>query len=1430
MSINPPQGIGNGQPLVSGAGRVVQSDENENQVIENNSAKHNKSEKATEENQPSFFKDKFKSFFKQVISALGVVFGISTLDNKPYVHLLNQLNAQTQHSDDTLTLIQVKAKYLLEKSKEVISHGKRQIEAGKDPWEGLSLSDGIPMSAKQVFVSGNSLEQHYYHNCAAYNLANAILNETKIKSYNDIDNTRVNKNLDPEDTSRFQASEVVFWGNESSRIAPSIGVEENVVSARGAFPTLNGVIPEALEKNLAYALLNGAIEEMFGRSFEAQIEGIHHAGISVLNSSLIHTPGQPIKFSAKLLRERKLFEFLESNESAKVNGKSFREALLELVRESGCCYFEPKGVPKYILDTHTELGEVYLEDYLKIIDHKKKQVDDVLAKLPHLNDEERKLEEKKAWLHFANAVQNGNISLTDSYQELLKNNPQAFFNKVTEGILIAPVIHYVNRHGTPIEDFPDKLVQLFRDYANNSTVRREVAKLNVENYSGNKLHSDIKQFRRQAIFIFQSNPPELEAHGLSSTLPKDIQEEIKQGILPYIKGECDGIKAYLDWRILRYFEDNCDKKSLLNIKLPSGDSLFDCTSDTNLVFSRKFLEYGNEIFQSGGLDNYVHFVKSTFSNIGGVPSDIVAHNPSNQESVLDTFLPQNCTLDSLNDLRKKDYKDIKDKDFFYPSEMFTINNTRSYNPKKYSYDKIINLVKKNDELNPQGQYYVEIQPAREKYLGLPGFAYCAYENVVLHAAGDSKADIGMLAAALERGGYADIVFSLIQDEDIFKEIVKQRLSYVSEFRKRDTIYQDCKNQFGVFALEQVKDKKGFYYKVEKFENGKAVYEKDSETNEVKAYDEESLIRELRIKYSGKLIHNTSPEAYLRRRAEQFSLISGDNIELNKKDLQYAQNIFNRKQNGETLNDDEEQVLKRYERLIREKLEGYLLPQEAPRFNVRREWHGEDSKGKFIVYRSKNAGGALVLKRQDDSKAELFEHDIQTLSKLKYAQVLENDLGKFVSSNGKEYTDLETLDDHVIEDQFVSEPPKKEGLFANKTLNRIFGEKNLKSFICNLPNLFQGLLKYSGSIMALGGVVRLASKFSGGLEDSLYKTGYWMSNGLRAFSALGGVLRGELNVHKYHNIAFGEIINIISSFLPDGSKHLGLGFGNFVLFLGRGQQRAQLQQRVNNHTKEVLKETPKTREEVDAKEIDPRPFVRRITTIATDTLLSMKNVATKSAVSQFLGEVVGNIGGAIFSTYQITKDVVKNPGLLFQIKERMSEKSGSFYKSVPSAGHLLTLVGAFSGVSALVAGLFGKMEKYGEIKESGFNGIGNIALALANAIPALGIVANAKEVMANPGGLPKMFNGLNGKDATFNPQKAGLRQMIAGLGFGIVPFFGLHNKYVASFFDIFNGLYFTGAAEEELPNTTALGMSILRKGQQLYKDPEADYRLHEFSKV
>lgn len=1318
----------------------------------------------------STFSDKVQVFFDKAISVIKVVFGLSDFDDAPYQDLLGALRADSKLS------IEDRANLLFNESNVVVNRGKDNLQRGKDLWGDISLASGVPMSQKQRFLAGGSeaqnLMQHYYNNCAINCLAGALKDGIEIRSFTDIDNTRVNKNLDPEDTARFQAQEVVFWGDRSLKIAPQLNIRETGLTARAAFDTPNIVIPEALDESYAYALLNGGVGELFGIGETEQLEGLERTGLSFLSGAGNHQPGELTKLDPSLIRSYYLQKYLDSEHSprfGKNNDKTYSQRLAEIAKKYGCCYQEHKTVPAYLIDTFLEtgaydVGKVYLPHYKKIIQIKKECFQ---------NGEKTGKSEQEIWSDFASIVKasacEGRINneglkyiiLSDSYYALidkgsLSYNPQAFYKKIREGTIDDTCTHYFNRHGTPVKEAMEESIKFHdEEVSSNHHIRRIVAELIHKIEDPNKNESDISKFVSRGIKIFKK----------------------------------EGVSNYLNWRLIHYFMDNYSTKKgksnnpynrplIQNIKLSNGNNLFIIDERNKLKFNETFLANSIEAYERGGFQEYKKYVESEFKSAG----------IQEASDLLETFLPIESDLENIEEpkgindinfkfdlktvtgkekletLRNNELSVLKNITSFYPNQFHTINNKRTYDGKTV-YTKARNIISKCDDLNELGQYYFEIQSCFDKgeVLLTPLKLLCKRKsenkNIAYHAAGDSKQDIGMLSRALESGGYCDVVFNQIRNGDIYADIISKRLAYTKEFKNKakdfsestrieelNKLYEECCTVFGIYALDnkringEIKYLKITGFKLDKEKGITAVYEQDNKAGKDKLYNQSTIVNELDQKYGNKIVRNTCPEAYIRRRAEVLGLLTGKEIELNEKELIQARALFNKREKGIVLNEEEQTLLSRYERLIREDKEGFILPEESP----------------------------IILNRLID----------------------------------------------VI--------PKAEGLLANKTLLKLFGRKKVESFVKNLPNLFHNLLKYSGIIMLLGGGVRLLSAVSGGLKEPLYKTGYWMSNGLRAISALGGALRGELNVHKYHNIAFGEAINIVSSFLDNGLKHLGLGLGNFVLFLGRGQQAAQRQQRVNNHTREVLEGKIKPSEE-----INPQNFVRRITNLATGALLKVKEIATKEGISSFVSEIGGNIEGAYLSTIQFVKDLFKDPRLIFELKERRAEKSGSFYRSVPSAGHLMASVGALSGIGAAIAAIFGRSTKFGEVDESGFNRLGNLAVAFANAIAAPGIFFNGKEIMANPGGLPKLFRGLNGKDIKYNPLIAGIRQMISSIGFLLIPWGGLHNKYVASLFDMFNGVYFLGAAEEEIPNTTALGINILRKGG-LYKDPAENYRVQDFS--
>lgn len=1465
------------------------------------------------------FFTKVKDFFKPVITALGIIFGISAVDNAPYVKLCNDLKAESSVSS--------RAQELFKKSQELIEHVK------KNGLKNIPENIGVQMSGDLQRLCGNSDEQRYYHNVAVNSWAEAEGGNPKcskkiqkIISIDDHDNTWVNKNWDPSDTGLVQSLEQLYWGRKIFEMGrKSLNVEEWINTARAPFPTVIQIVPEGLEKHLTHGLLHGPLQERFGLSLNHQLEALDNCTLIALNSSVIQKPNKPLELSAKLIRQSELFKFFRGPDGPRINGKKFYESICDLVNKNGVAVLEPKCIPRYILEADEISGEIHLRVYEKITALKEEIIDnrgsksekdawiefgravkeDAKKGVPHwerierikkeqtiseadvkelfeeelktkplnellseltsdlkskikkaqiekknsiLNDSKIMLKaRKKAYQHIRllgsedingyinnciskcigkyigkdidkNVIQNiskyidqyagedivrdlskyiSKYTHKDISEEISKEiieeiikikskkgdfviykdmldenspyyNPQGFFDKAVEGVPAAFVVHTYDCHGTPVESVMHDITGILTDFADHPKTRYEVARLNSTSLNSEGRHQDIERFVEKSAAKFFSDK---------------------------------GIKEYLEWRTLKYLECRYTKKELEKIFNHEGKTL---------EFTKEFKDKYTDALS---------FVSTIQKELSGtsvnteqllkvISSFLPEGEKSKSRSVINISEVLDENLRLAEELIKRDSKQNskespKDKyTFLYPNEMFLINSSPQYRD-SYLYNSVSNLVQKTTTIDPLGQYYWEIQPNREKYQGVPDFHEVIDQGLQIHVAGDSKSDIGMMVRALERGGSASVVFNLIQEKDIYDEVIKQRLGYVKEFSqdKKDPKdhYETCKTTFEICALEEciVDGKVIGYKKIKSFKDGKLEYESDTPISR------DEIIKEIKERYQGKIIRNVSPEAYVRRRAEIFGLLSGENIELTPEELNK-------------------------EWAILAKTKGHTIPTEVTRLNVYHEWRSTDVDGEYIVYRSKKTGGQLVCKKVGESEAKPYRGTEDSLNQLNKFDIVRDNSGKFVyvDSNGSivkylDNEDLGRLGDYVLENRLLLLPSGIKSSFLSK------------NFISNLPKIFHNLLKYSGALMGAGGIVRLLSKLTGSLEDITYKTGYWLSNGLRAVSALGGALRGELNVHKFHNIAFGEAINVISSFLPNGVKHLGLGFGNFILFLGRGQQRAQLQQRTNNHTRKELASAKKLEKSTAIKDrnksenepenyFDPRTYVRKVTKIATGLILKVQNEVIQQGIRPLIGELAGNLVSAVVTPVQMIKDIFTSKWrLIFQSEYRQSEKSGTEYKGVPSAGHLLTLVGTLSGIGALIAGTFGRISKFGEVTESGFNLIGRAFISFANAVPFLGIMANAEEVMANTSGLPKLFRDLNGKDDTYDPKKAGLRQYLAGIGFGIVPWFNLENKYVASIFDMVNGLYFLGAAEEEKPNTNMLGRSILRKRQEFYENKQEE---------
>ncbi len=1400
----------------------------------------------------------------QVLKFLGRLYGVSKPDNAVFEEFAREIVKVTDDSPAQRLLLKQNAKRIYDASEIVLDYADEQIKQGKDPWEGLS-DIGIPMSGELTSLVDDTPKQRYYHNCLAHYLANAILNDQTIVDSEDLDGTNTDKSTITFGTRGVLPFRVIKWNKNAIDASLNfLSMKYLVNTARSINPTPIYARNQGLEGSATVGILNSALEELFGFSIQEQLKYAEQIEIAAMNGSIVHRPGEWTYLSNKLLRADEFFRYL--------NHDFVNNYLVKPTGEYGFSAAEPKGLTDYVFDSKRVLGEAYYPHYLRIVEIKERCVDNRLegvseidgwkafrkelleneesgvnaglekwANVVKIKDGIRKLIQRneegfhteqsdvlERELHLALKASMPYIPLLGSslskasrvdttkytdtsdnvvdvpdYCELLQSNPRAFFNRVTNERLTAICYHFFNSRGIPKKDAIQEAYQVLRNVTKNQTVRRKIRQLNMLETNTNGLHGDIKAFVDEARNVFSDQGP----------------------------------KAYLEWRLLKHMMYLYERNQF------DGNEWFK-NSPGKLEFSDKFrAEWQAEwekkhLLPSDEVDEYIKWIQNKFAQSNGLEAELSSY----VEGIFDdTYV---CDL-------KSGINTTLTPQCFFPDELYSINNKVAYTG-EYSFYSIFTVVDKSSVLKPDADCYIELQPAKEKFSAVRRFKECSAHNLASISSGDSLSDVGTHVAALERNGIERVIYNLISDNDIYSEAIAQRLKYVKDIKDYGVTAIDVLeiasgkpyNSYGLVKVQK-KDANGIentgFIKIIA-QNKKLIYiDKEGQHGELndtlKSFTKDEIIDDVKEHYKHRTERTPSPAAKIRRYAEIIHLLTGADIEFDDEKFEAAKQ---RAQQSGIINIEQQRQANDYNWAVVEGENCSKISNDAPRARVYFEYY--DPKTQTRYYRRRTDGKLVTKLGLVNNQDVLFKSNENCLKKI---AIEEDAQGNYTYVDSKKsFDDPKFLDRCLCEEKFIPNVSPVQGLFARKGLlsflglgNQERGKDRLKTFVVKLPSVFNNLLEWSGGLMALGGLMRIGSSLIGSIGEPIYKAGYFISNAMRAVSAAGGALRGELNVHKYHDIFAGEMINVFSALkLPNGLKHLGLGIGNFVLFLGRSRQRVQLQQRVNNFTLDELniisnnKLTAVEKKEALAKIIDPRPYVREVTKFSTeDTILNIKNATKDSGLPILLGEIVGNIASSILTPIKMIADVFKDPRLIFQIKPRLSEKSGEVYSPVPSAGHLLAVVGTLSGIGALIGGTVGRI---GEVAEDGFNKIGKFAISFANAIPALGIIANGLEVAANPQGLPRIIRGLDKKDVRYDPKRAGFGQVIAGLGYLVLPWFGLHKDSVAAAYDVTNGLYFglpkarMSVAEEEKLNTISLARNILIEGQELYKHRESQLLTNE----
>lgn len=984
------------------------------------------------------------------------------------------------------------------------------------------------------------------------------------------------------------------------------------------------------------------------------------------------------------------------------------------------------------------------------------------------------------------------INYTDSFGKkhevlnpynLLLHNPQMFDRKIRRAAHTNVCFHYDNPRNVKREELVDRQAS------------RLAAAENKTGKSGKKIRHLIQEANLRMI----SNPR------LSKAEKADFNKFIADGksILGINSGnskvDVEHAKGYLNWRLEKFIVLRNSREEIEKLEV-DGIKIFNC-DNKGVAFNKEFLDQ----FNAKSLEDYMGELRTSFFKAGGLATELIHY---------------------ADDVYTKDFIDNVDahgsskleEARICPDYLFNVNYKRKYNGKDEKQNDLLSVAVIEDKRD-RNQDYVEVLPNLVKADIVPGCSSTYDNNEISFTFGDSTSDISAHIQALLsftfidgeiHGGVASQIYNLILEEDYKNASISKLLQLTKDAKENrfDKFSEFC-SKTGLFGLEKVEDAFGnlIGYKKTTGIKGQAIrgideqdvsiVEENTYVNDGEVFSTEQIQKDfIEVFARHRIVTNEAPDANIRRLFEGLCHVYGLNVaeqEFKQSELDKA--LAYSKKSESDLTDEEKKLVEKYKPVIAELERGRYMPYDTPDSRKYVEYIDDSTGEKY--YRFKDT---KLLTTKDGSK--VYQGNEKDLRKRAIIdEVIDGEYGVLVYEDSfnvrgrrlEVFDDLDFLNEKCLyEDSALPPPSPPSGFFSNKLLIKLLGggEKgidNLKYLISKMPKMFSGILEWSGGLMVLGGVTRIVSNLFGSSEESLlYRGGYWVSNIARATSACGGALRGLVHPQKYYDITMGEVVNAFSAiFLPNGLKHFGFAWSNTAIFTGRGRQSIQRQLSTNLKPAKngVIVNDP------EEKDKDPKALQTELTKFSSEEIvLRISNAAAKAGVPQILGDWVGTVASAVLTPIRHIKDVIKDPSLL-TVKQWISEKSGTPFRNFKSVGHVLTSVGVLSGLFATVGGLFGRMEKLGEVTESGFNSIGRWALSAATAIPALGIIANGFEIAANAEGIPKTTRGLDGKTIVYDPKRAGLSQVAAGLIYAVVPWFDLSKPLASSAFDIGTGAFF-----------------------------------------
>ena len=1327
--------------------------------------------------------------------------------------------------------------WVINRTQEVVDQGYRNLDGGREAWHGLQDDMGLPIHHDLRYLTGNYKKQQYYHNAFSNHLAKAIImaieHDADIEFYFDVDGTITDKSKRPHATRAAQPLEQVHALNKAvEALSKQLGVKIYTNTNRPPETTKIGVRGKGLDTPLIEGEHDSPWNEIVSRSPQSRLDAAGMVSVSALSTA--YREGEETFIHPKVFLTADILKHLGSD--------FINEYIKKPMDKYGFVVLEPKNINKFVLDAQRINGRTHgawvtkiralkeeivgvndkqlstqelQQRYERLRDAIIKNVEEGMGTRPFLEARKEKLQRninqlergsnnlrqikqleqelKEVNLEMASYIElpgygsNENfLTYTDTlgkeqkcinYWKCLLENPQFFYREVTQQAeLVAVCAHISDCRNIPHPEAIDEAIETLRQIENKEGVRDLVRKAHVlaakEHSHGTRLqHPDahINNFINKARSVYE----EKGEHGL-----------IKWKLLKHLE--------------LHYSPDELKEHSMFDL----GDRGLEFKDD----FDVKWHPHGSK-----DLAGYLQWLKSEFKNEGKLGQEVIEYIDS---AFSEDFL---ITFQMAGEQAREEY--------FCPDMLFCVNYQVKYNEDS-TYIPVISFEDKRTPIKPWGQGYHEALKDLEKSEILPGRERVLKRKKIIFTFGDSKSDLAAHNKSLHLvsdfdgvkvGGGAVQIYNHINKSDYIKEAINRRVQEVEAALKGN--YNGNFNadyaKSGIWGLQKVQ---GGYRKVIGVKGpeskigskGECVYFDD------KTYSEQDIKKEIWNFLESRVYAYDSPVEQVLSLAYATSWLTGQDVRFNWNDFDEAHAAY--KKNPKTNN----KLVNYYRTAIEEAERSKYRDTDIPHFGAYFEYVDEKTGEKYYRLESDKT---LATK-----KGKCFQGDEKKLVKRAIRQgVKEDKFGVFVYEDTKQvFDDAEFLTNKCCEEETVlpSSSPQR-GIFSSNGFLKLIGggsvatgQKNLRKFITKMPNLFSSTLAACGGLLSFGGLIRLASKLSGGEgQEKVYKFGYWMSQIVRAGSAVAGAMRGMLNVNKYYEITIGEIGNALSAvLLPNGPKHIGYALSNLFLLTGRGIQNAQRQLSSN-----IL-----TQEEINAGKpvkgiFNPRSNQVDLTRLNTEKVkLPISRAVTKAGLPPVLGHFVSSLASTTLTSWYMLKQIVKNPKLIFQMKKRVSDKSGNTCYTIPSTGHLFVLSGVLGGISAVGASIFGRMEKFGEVGESGFNKIGRWLTSFATFVQAPPIILNGLEIAANQNGLPRMTRGLDGKTIKYNPERAGYGQAFAGAMFGLLSWFPLDKDWAASLFDMFAlGPYFglpkmkMGVSEEDKMNSLELAENMLFENDQFF---------------